>query len=290
MLVLGEYRCFEKLPDPARLRERLGVGLGTLSSADFLALAAQADATQVAEVVARWRADALAVDEPDAADIESAARLFVALHAHLGEHGYAAASVGCLEVMYRHATRPFCFVLATLRDMGLPAGCESDATATLTMLVLELLAERPAYMGNLVLADPARQLVAVSHGCSPRFMHGRDAAPLPYRLVHSHSVPPFSRGPDGGAGLTSYVDYGQVGQPVTLCRLAAELDECFVARGEIVECRDTICDRTTLTVRVADARAYAHRATGNHQVLVYGDFVAELRAFCSVTGMRCVEA
>ena len=79
-------------------------------------------------------------------------------------------------------------------------------------------------------------------------------------------------------------------QALALCRLAAELDECFVARGEIVECRDTICDRTTLTVRVADARAYAHRATGNHQVLVYGDFVADVREFCRVTGMRCVEA
>jgi len=286
MLVLGEYRCFEQLPEPQRLRERLGVELKQLDSSDFLLLGEGADPHRVAQVAQQWREQAQAVEEPDEEDLMSAARLFVALHDHMLENGYSAASVGCLEVMYQHAVRPFCFVLATLRDMGLPAGCESDATATLTMLVLEFLAERPAYMGNLVLTDPATNLVAVSHGCSPRFMHGRDAEALPYRLVHSHSVPPFSRDASGGAGLTSYVDYGQAGQAVTLCRLAADLDECFVAGGEIVECRDTICDRTTLTVRVADARAYAHRATGNHQVLIYGDYRAELREFCRLTGMR----
>ena len=288
MLILGEYRCFERLPEPGRLLDRLGIELQVLAGAGFLALAEQADEQRVNEVCARWRDDALAVDEPDAEDLRSAARLFVTLHDYVQANRFDAISVGCLEIMYQHQRRPFCFVLATLRDMGLPAGCESDATATITMLILECIAERPAYMGNLVLADPRQNLVAISHGCSPRYMYGRDAAPLPYRLVHSHSVPPFTHGPEGGSGLTSYVDYGQRGQPVTICRISAQLDEFFVASGEIVDCRDTICDRTTLTVRVSDARAYAHQATGNHQVLVYGDYVEQIESFCALTGMRTI--
>jgi L-fucose isomerase-like protein len=199
-----------------------------------------------------------------------------------------AVSVGCLEIMYRQQRAPFCLVLASLRDMGLPAGCESDAGATLTMLLLEYLADRPAYMGNLVLADPVRSLISVSHGCSPTRMFGRERPAKPYRLVHSHSAPPFSRDLTGGSGVTSYVDYGDQGQVVTLARLSHELDALFVARGEIVECRDTICDRTTLTVRVADARDFVHKTMGNHQVLIYGDFVDDLRGLCKVLGLEFV--
>ena len=286
MLVLGEYRCFERLPDPGRLRERLGVEIQQLSSAEFLARADGIDDERIASLAQQWLADAAAAQEPDREDLNSAARLFLALSDHMSESGSAAVSVGCLEIMYQHQRRPFCFVLATLRDLGLPAGCESDATATLTMLILELIAERPAYMGNLVLADPDENLVAISHGCSPRFMFGRDAPPLPYRLVHSHSVPPFSRETTGGAGLTSYVDYAQRGQPVTICRIDAGLEDFFVCSGEIVDCRDTICDRTTLSLRVDDARAFVREASGNHQVVIYGDFLREIGAFCELAGIR----
>jgi L-fucose isomerase-like protein len=47
---------------------------------------------------------------------------------------------------------------------ALPAGCEADAGATLTMLMFEYLADRPAYMGNLVWADPQTNRVSISHG------------------------------------------------------------------------------------------------------------------------------
>jgi len=286
MLVLGEYRCFERLPEPQRLRERLGVEIEELSSADFLVRADGVDDARIASLAERWLTAAQSVEEPDREDVNSAARLFLALSDHMSERGCDAVSVGCLEVMYQHRRRPFCFVLATLRDLGLPAGCESDATATLTMLILELIAARPAYMGNLVLADPDENLVAISHGCSPRFMLGRDAPPLPYRLVHSHSVPPFSRTAAGGAGLTSYVDYGERGQRVTICRIDADLEDFFLSSGEIIDCRDTICDRTTLTARVGDARAFVREASGNHQVLIYGDFQREIAAFCELAGIR----
>jgi L-fucose isomerase-like protein len=64
----------------------------------------------------------------------------------------------------------------------------------------------------------------------------------------------------------------------------------MAARGEIVECRDTICDRTTLTLRVQDARDFVHKAAGNHQVVVYGDYLGELRELCGLLGMGLREA
>lgn len=278
LIVLGSYTCPERLPDPALVRQRLGVAMAEVSSAAFMAQVAAVDAARAQAVAQEWRQGSQPGRESSDAEIASVARVQVALADLMARESAQAVSVGCLEIMYGHGQVPFCWVLAQLRDRGLPAGCEHDAGATLTMLMLEYLAERPAYMGNLVLADPAKNHVAISHGCSPTRMWGRDRAAKPYRLVHSHSAPPFSRTLEGGSGVTSYVDYGDVGEPVTIARLGADLDAIFVASGRIVECRDTICDRTTLTVEVADARAYVQRATGNHQVLIYGDFTADLKA------------
>jgi len=204
--------------------------------------------------------------------------------------GAQAASVGCLENMYVHRRAPFCLALAALRDEGLPAGCEADAAATLTMLMLEYLTDRPAYMGNLVRADPGSNLVSISHGCSPARIAGRDRPAKPYRLVHSHSAPPFSRDESGGSGVTSYVDYGDAGQAVTVARLDADLGGLMAARAEIAGCRDTICDRTTLDVRVRDARAFVRAAAGNHQVVVYGDHRAGLAGLCRLLDLRFREA
>jgi hypothetical protein len=83
------------------------------------------------------------------------------------------------------------------------------------MLLLDHVADRPAYMGNLVHADPERNLISISHGCSPTRMGGRTEPAKSYRLVHSHSAPPFSRDLTEGSGVASYVDYGDRGQPVT---------------------------------------------------------------------------
>jgi hypothetical protein len=289
LLTLGAYRCADKLPERSEVKRRLGVEMSEATSEDFVKVLEQVDAERARTLAGEWMEGSTGTAESSPEEVFEGARSYLALCQLMEEHGAQAVSVGCLEIMYMRKRAPFCFALAALRDVGLPAGCEADAGATLTMMILDYLTGRPAYMGNLVRAEPATNLVSVSHGCSPARMHGRDQPAKPYRLVHSHSAPPFTRDLDGGSGVTSYVDYGDVGQPVTLARLSADLNGLFFAGGEIVDCRDTICDRTTLTIRVADARAYFHHATGNHQVVIYGDYVAPLRELCGLLDMECIE-
>jgi len=289
LVVLGAYLCADRLPDPELVKRKLGVEFVNVSSAEFVDEVSRIDA-KAAEAVAReWQKNGLEGSEPSWEELAEVAGVQLALERVLERTGAQAASVSCLELMYARGKLPLCLVLATLRDAGRPAGCEADAGATLTMLMLDYLADRPAYMGNLVRADPQTNRVSISHGCSPARMAGRDRPAKPYRLVHSHSAPPFSRGLEGGSGVTSYVDYGDVGQVVTIARLAADLEGLFAVRGEIVDCRDTICDRTTLTLQVADARSFVQHATGNHQVVVYGDYVEDLRGLCRLLDMRLIE-
>jgi L-fucose isomerase-like protein len=289
MLTLGAYWCADKLPEPEQVKHRLGVELVPVSAADFLAEVERVEPVAAQSLAKSWLEASTGPAEPNAAELLGGARIYLALAETLRSRGARAASVGCLELMYTRSQAPFCFALASLRDIGLPAGCEADAGATLTMLMLDLLTQQPAYMGNLVRAEPETGIVHISHGCSPARMHGRDRPAKSYRLVHSHSVPPFSRDLTGGAGVTSYVDYGDVGQVVTFARLGADVAHLFAATGEIVACRDTICDRTTLSVRVRDARSFVQKATGNHQVVIYGDWLDDLRALARLLDLRLVE-
>jgi hypothetical protein len=286
VVIVGAYQCAERLPDPEVVRRKLGVEFVSVSGAEFVHEIDAVDAAAAERTASEWSRNAKGDAEPAAAEVLDGARAYLALERVLRRAGAQAASVGCLEIMYAHGRAPFCLALAALRDAGLPAGCEADAGATLTMLMLEYLTDRPAYMGNLVRADPESNQVSISHGCSPVLIAGRDRPAKPYRLVHSHSAPPFSRDESGGSGVTSYVDYGDAEQEVTVARLDADLDGLMVARAEITDCRDTICDRTTLDVRVRDAREFVRKAAGNHQVVVYGDYRAGLEGLCRLLDLR----
>lgn len=290
MLVLGRYNCSDRLPDQDLVRERLGVETTHIAAADFMQRVAAVDEVAARALAKQWSDGSLPGMESSAQEIYQVARVQLGLEKLMRDQNAQAVSVGCLEIMYNQGHVPICWVLASLRDAGLPAGCEHDAGATLTMLMLDYLADRPAYMGNLVEADPQTNLVSISHGCSPTRMWGRDKPAKPYKLVHSHSAPPFSRDLTGGSGVTSYVDYGDVGQAVTIARLGADVASIFLAGGEIVECKDTICDRTTLTVRVKDARNYVQQTTGNHQVLIYGDFTREMNQLAGRLGLEVLQA
>ncbi len=280
---------WQHFPDPETARKKLGVDLAPVTCAELLDLMKGVDAADAEALARKWVAGAVPGGEPSLAEITESARIHLALESLVENMKARAVSVSCLELMYECGQPPFCISLAMLRDAGIPAGCEADASATLTMLILEYLTGRPAYMGNVVQVDPERNQVMVSHGCSPARMAGRNAEPKPYRLVHSHSYPPFSRTQEGGAGVTSYVDYDR-GQEVTITRIGADLDRLPVTRGMIVDCRDTIADRTTVTIQVEDARRFFSRATGNHQVMVYGDYRRELQELCRMLQIDYQEA
>lgn len=134
-------------------------------------------------------------------------------------------------------------------------------------------------MGNIVRADPENNLVKVSHCAMPTKMAGLAQPPKPYRLRN------FAHGP---TGITAYVDLDK-GQEVTVARIATNLDRMLTVRGEIVDCCDTTTCRNTITLRVNDAREFFHEALGNHHVVVYGNYIGELRGLSQVLGINLIE-
>ncbi|MFC2028143.1 hypothetical protein ACFLU3_05600 [Chloroflexota bacterium] len=275
---------WEHIPDPGHLMNRLGVEIIPVTSAEFMAEKGKIEDSDAADVVQSWLAGATEVDGPSSEEMTEVAKVYLAFDSFLERTGAQAVAVGCLELMYQCGLVPHCFALSQLRDRGIPAACESDIIALLTMIMLDYLTNKPAYMGNVVRANPTNNQIMISHGCTPSRMAGLDQPPTPYKLVHSYSGQFHS-----GSGLTSLPNI-EKRQEVTITRIARNLDRIFVTTGEIVDFRETLLDRGTMDIQVKDARKFFHNAPGNHHVVVYGNHIEQLRELSQLLSIELIES
>ena len=74
-----------------------------------------------------------------------------------------------------------------------------------------------------------------------------------------------------------------------MARLDRTLDQIMVLRGELIECRDTIGCRSTLSIKVGEAREFIRRCFGNHHVVVYGDLTRQIKALSQMLGINYIE-
>ncbi|MCL6581798.1 MAG: hypothetical protein K6U08_09345 [Firmicutes bacterium] len=160
-----------------------------------------------------------------------------------------------------------CVAMARLNDEGVTAACEGDLPAALTMMVLQRLTGRPAFMANPSDVDLAAGTVTFAHCTVPTTIVSS------FRL-RSH----FETGL--GAGLEGRFAPG----PVTVARIGGrDLDAVRVFRGTIRpgthEPRGDLC-RTQVTLEVDrwNLETLLERPLGNHHIIVPGDHVAAFQA------------
>jgi L-fucose isomerase-like protein len=112
----------------------------------------------------------------------------------------------------------------------------------------------------------------------PTKMAGYTQQSTPYTLRNYH----------GKFGVTAYVPLDK-GQEVTIARLSRDIDKMLAFTGEIVDCYDTTTCRVTFVLKVNDPREFVREALGAHHVLVYGDYIKELRMLCQTLGIQLIE-
>ena len=82
------------------------------------------------------------------------------------------------------------------------------------------------------------------------------------------------------------------GQEVTLWRLSGDLERMLMTKGTIVESAEykgkTYC-RIKTKVKIGNPRELVHKASGNHHVIVYGDYTERLRRLNEILGIATIE-
>ena len=243
------------------------------------AYARAASSAEARDIAHAYRTGARRIVEPTQEDILDAARAEIALRELIRAEKVDALMMDCLGGIQARLFPPPCMGYMRLRDEGIPMGCQDDLSATLSLMLLQYLFDRPGFQLNAA-SDTARNRFFGAHCTCPTRLRGPGADPAPY-ILRNHA--------EAGVGTVPQVLWPK-GEPIAMAQvLPREKDpEILVYGGRVVACHDTPpaggC-RTNVEVSI-DGIADAADVRGMHQAMICGDLAAALRGFCQLAGIR----
>lgn len=211
---------------------------------------------------------------PHDAEIEESAKFFLAMRAMITERKACAATIACWDFRTKELRVP-CAALTLLQDHGIPAGCQVDIDAVLTMVLFKRVTGWVSFMGGAWATDGQ---LKVSHCVLSRKMNGPVVSQT-YYLAGYHK---------NESGPTIHTDL-PVAQPVTVARLTRNLERLLIAEGEVIESRDepNHC-RNMLILRVSDVQKLMAVVRGGqyHLVVACGHHLPKMHDLAKKAGIE----
>ncbi len=195
-----------------------------------------------------------------------AVKIYKALRALVERYQLKAFTLRCFDLL-SEVGNTGCLALASFNSEGIPAACEGDVPALLSMICAEALTGCPGFQAN-----PAR--IDVESG-EMLFAH----CTIPFSMVTNWQYDThFESGI--GVGIHGHFPEG----PVTVFKLSGNLKRHFAAEGELLgnQYEDNLC-RTQVLLRLSptDARYFLSDPIGNHHIILPGHCKALLEEFLS---------
>lgn len=175
-----------------------------------------------------------------------------------------------------------CMCHSIMKDEGIPSGCEEDLNALMAMCIMQYLADRPAFMGNP--NHETDELLRIHHAVPALCMNGYGTKPLSYKLWAFTGQ---------GFGGKLQVDFAENhANEVTLGRFNPAGDTICVKVGEVIrsEYDDVYCSPYYF-IKMDNARTYMHNLAGfgHHQVLIFGDYMKQIKELSKMMGFKVLE-
>jgi len=217
--------------------------------------------------------------EPSEAEVLDAARACVACKRLIADEGADAIMIQCLQGIKDKQIPPPCMGYMSMRDEGIVAGCENDRNATLTMMLVQSLFDKPGFQHNEA-CDTEKNLYFGAHCTCPSKLSGPGGPAEPY-ILRNHA--------EAAVGVVPQVLWPE-GQEVTLTHYMTTTEEgdpqMLIYSGKVVGCLDTPpaggC-RTNVVLRINEVDAC--NVKGRHPTLFSGNHARQLRSFCQMIGL-----
>jgi L-fucose isomerase-like protein len=202
----------------------------------------------------------------------------------ISEEGADAVMMNCLPgLKHPHQHVPPCMGFMSLRDEGIPMGCESDLDATLTMMLQQYLFNRPGFQHNPAV-DTEKNHYFGAHCTAPTKMNGSANAAEPF-ILRNHA--------EAGWGVVPRV-LMKPDQEVTIAKYLSSRDgkkpQLLLYSGTIIGCPPTPpaggC-RTNIETTINELDDVA-QLKGHHLCMIYGNYVHEFRSFCQLYDIEVV--
>jgi len=234
---------------------------------------------EVKEIAAEYMENAKKTVEPSHQDVINAARMYMACKNLLTEYEATAITMDCLGLVGSRLidTTP-CMSFSKLNDEGIPAACEADFDAILTMLLMKHMFGKPSFMNDPV-PETVRNVLIAAHCTSPTKLGGYGLKPEPF-VLRSHS--------ESNIGVSPQVQWRE-GQDITLAKFQGP-SKMIIGSGTVIGNVETPpaggC-RTSVEVKMQNIED-VRNTKGFHQLLMYGDHGKELKDLCQLLGIEAV--
>jgi len=236
---------------------------------------------QVKALAEAYRKGSKKIIQPSKSDILDAAKTYFVLKRIIEQQKGDAVMMDCLPgLKIPHKHPPPCMGFMSLRDEGVAAGCQADLNATLTLMLVQELFDRPGFQQNASMETQKNHYFGAHCTCASK-LSGTSGPSEPYMLM-SHA--------EAGWGCVPRVLWRK-GQEVTMAQyLSGESPKMYVYSGKVVGCPDisrTGGCRTNVEMTINEAEDVCD-VKGMHQIIFYGDYVGQLRTFCGLYGIEVV--
>lgn len=173
------------------LLERLaGMTVETVQLGQLFDKARGADAARVAGVKQSVAAELSGLDGVDPEQLDRSFRVFCALQDVQQETGAQGLAVRCWPEMFTEYGCAACGPMAMMNGQRVPSACEADVNGSITQLLLQTLADEPAWMADLVDITPADNTAVFWHcGLAPLSM--RDPESEAEATIHTNRKMPL---------------------------------------------------------------------------------------------------
>ena len=233
--------------DPTALTDKLGLKLVEIPMEELLQEIEKASAEKAPEEVPM--ADNVRKAYPGATQICHALEVLVKRH-ELG-----AFTLRCFDLLTTVGNTG-CLALATFNADGIPAACEGDVPALLSMMIGQALTGCTGFQANPSRIDAETGKMLFAH-CT-----------VPFNMVKDWQYDThFESGI--GVGIHGELPEG----PVTVFKVDGKLDRHFAAEGELLynQYEDNLCrTQVVLQLRPQDARYFLTDSIGNHHIILPG--------------------
>lgn len=265
----------------SRTVSHLGTEIQILPRSRFAEEFARIEAADAVKELARiYLKKAMKTVEPSEAEVVEAAKTYFACKKILEAEQGDAIMMDCLGGIQQRAFPPPCMGFMSLRDEGIPAGCQNDLGPTLTMMLVQELFDRPGFQQNASSETEANRYFG-AHCTCPTKLNGPDGPSAGY-ILRNHA--------EAGVGVVPQVLWPE-GQDITMAQyLSGEEPQMIVYTGKVVRCYDTPpaggC-RTNVETTINEVREVCD-VKGMHQIIFGGSYARQLRAFCQLYGIAVV--
>ncbi len=242
--------------DPVALSDRLGVRLVPIPMEELL------------QEIRKAPSDPAPEEEPMAPGVRKAypgaTQIYHALQVLVERHQLGAFTLRCFDLLTAVGNTG-CLALASFNADGIPAACEGDVPALLSMLIAQSLTGVSGFQANPARIDAESGQILLAH-CT-----------VPFNMVTNWQYDThFESGI--GVGIHGELPEG----PVTLFKVSGKLDRHVAIEGQLLynQYQDHLCrTQVMLQLKPEDARYFLTAPIGNHHIILPGHCKALLDEF-----------